>query len=44
MSPTRYREPILVVNFKVYESSIGRGALLIGRAAERVYRLSLIHI
>lgn len=31
------REPILVVNFKAYETAIGGRALAVGRAAERVY-------
>jgi len=32
------RAPILVVNFKVYDTAIGRKALSLGKAAERVYR------
>jgi len=32
-----FRDPILLINFKVYEQSIGRGALALGKAAERVY-------
>ncbi|MEM2752136.1 MAG: triose-phosphate isomerase [Sulfolobales archaeon] len=31
------KEPLLVVNFKVYDSSIGRRALAIGKAAEKVH-------
>lgn len=37
MASARIREPILLVNFKVYDSSLGRKALLIGKAAEKVY-------
>lgn len=32
------RAPILVVNFKVYDTAIGRKALSVGKAAERVYK------
>jgi triosephosphate isomerase len=32
-----FQDPILLVNFKAYEQSIGRGALALGKAAERVY-------
>lgn len=32
-----FQDPILLINFKVYEQSIGRGALMLGKAAERVY-------
>ncbi len=32
------RVPILVINFKVYDTAIGRRALSIGKAAERIYR------
>jgi len=32
------RVPILVVNFKVYDTAIGRKALSVGKAAERVYK------
>lgn len=37
MAQPCFREPLLVVNFKVYESSIGRRALALGKAAEKVY-------
>ncbi|MEM0351737.1 MAG: triose-phosphate isomerase [Sulfolobales archaeon] len=37
MSLVLLKEPILVVNFKVYDSSIGRRALAIGKAAEKVH-------
>jgi triosephosphate isomerase len=32
------RVPILVINFKAYDTAIGRSALNIGRAAEKVYK------
>ncbi|MCS7099754.1 MAG: triose-phosphate isomerase [Sulfolobales archaeon] len=31
------KAPLLVINFKVYDSSIGRRALAVGRAAEKVH-------
>lgn len=37
MVATGFREPLLIVNFKVYDSSLGVRALAIGKAAERVY-------
>ncbi|MCC6046831.1 MAG: triose-phosphate isomerase [Desulfurococcaceae archaeon] len=32
------RVPVLAINFKAYDTAIGRSALNIGRAAERVYK------
>jgi triosephosphate isomerase len=32
------RVPVLVINFKAYDTAIGRSALSIGRAAEKVYK------